>query len=42
MKAFVSAVVAALVIAVIAAVALDWLDRSSAEVYQSEEGNVRL
>jgi hypothetical protein len=42
MKAFVSAVVAAIVIAAVAAVALDWLDRSSAKVYQSEQGNVRL
>jgi hypothetical protein len=42
MKAFVSAVVAAIVIAAIAAVALDRLDRSSARVYQSDQGNVRL
>ena len=42
MKAFVSAVVAAIAIAVIAAFALDRLDRSSARVYQSEHGDVRL
>jgi hypothetical protein len=42
MKAFFSAVVAAIVIAVVAAWALDRLDRSSARVYQSEQGNVRL
>lgn len=42
MKAFVSAVIAALAIAVVAAVALDWLDHSSANVYQTRQGNVRL
>jgi hypothetical protein len=42
MKAFLSAVVAAIVIAVVAAYALDWLDQSSARMYQSEQGNVRL
>lgn len=42
MKAFVSAVVAAILIAVVAAFALEWLDQSSAEVYQSDHGNVRL
>ena len=42
MKAFISAVAAAIVIAVIAAFALDRLDQSSARVYQSEQGNVRL
>ncbi|HEX5794602.1 MAG TPA: hypothetical protein VFY19_02085 [Geminicoccaceae bacterium] len=42
MKAFISAVAAAIVIAVVAAFALDWLDRSSARVYQTEQGNVRL
>jgi hypothetical protein len=41
MKAFVSAVIAAVVIAVVAAWALDRLDLSSARVY-SEHGNVRL
>ena len=42
MKAFLSAVVAAIVIAVVAAFALEWLDRSSAKVDQSERGTVRL
>ena len=42
MKAFLSAVVAAIVIAVVAAWALDRLDHSSASMYQSEQGNVRL
>jgi quinol-cytochrome oxidoreductase complex cytochrome b subunit len=42
MKAFLAAVVAAIVIAIGSAFALDWLDRSSANVYQSEQGNVRL
>jgi len=42
MKAFLAAVVAAILIAVASAFALDWLDRSSASVYQSEQGNVRL
>ena len=42
MKAFVAAVVAAILIAVGSALALDWLDRSSAEVYQTDKGNVRL
>jgi hypothetical protein len=42
MKAFLAAVVAAALIAIGSAVALDWLDRSSANVYQSQEGNVRL
>lgn len=42
MKAFVSAVVAAILIAVVAAFALDWLGHSTAEVYQSHQGNVRL
>ena len=42
MKAFFSAVLAAIVIAVVAAWALDRLDRSSARMYQSEQGNVRL
>ena len=42
MKAFLSALAAAIVIAVVAAVALDWLIRSSARVYQTEQGNVRL
>jgi hypothetical protein len=42
MKAFLAAVVAAILIAFASAFALDWLDRSSANVYQTEEGNVRL
>ncbi len=42
MKAFWSGVLAAVLIGVIAAVALNWLDWSSAAVYQSEQGNVRL
>ena len=42
MKAFLAAVVAAVVIAVGSALALDWLDRSSANVYQTDQGNVRL
>ena len=42
MKAFVAAVVAAVLIAIGSAVALDWLDRSAASVYQTDTGNVRL
>lgn len=42
MKAFLSAVAAAILIAVVAAFALDWLGDSSASVYQSQQGNVRL
>jgi hypothetical protein len=42
MKAFIAAVVAALVIAGVAAWALDQVDLSAARVYQSEHGNVRL
>jgi hypothetical protein len=42
MKAFLAAVVAAIVIAIGSAYALNWLNRSSADVYQSEQGNVRL
>jgi hypothetical protein len=42
MKAFLAAVVAAILIAIASAFALDWLDRSSAKVYQTEQGNVRL
>jgi hypothetical protein len=42
MKAFISAVAAAILIAVVAAFALDRLDRSAAQVYQTEQGNVRL
>ena len=42
MKAFVSGVLAAIVIAVVAAFALDWLGQSSADVHQTQQGNVRL
>jgi hypothetical protein len=42
MKAFLAAVVVAILIAVGSAFALNALDRSSADVYQSDQGNVRL
>jgi hypothetical protein len=42
MKAFLAAVLAAILIAIASAFALDWLDRSSANVYRTEQGNVRL
>ena len=42
MKAFLAAVVVAVLLAIGAAYALDWLDRSSANVYQTDRGNVRL
>jgi hypothetical protein len=42
MKAFLAAVVAAVLIAIGSAIALEWLDRSSAQVYQTHTGNVRL
>jgi hypothetical protein len=42
MKAFLSAVVVAILLAVGAAFALDWLDRSTASVEQTRQGNVRL
>jgi quinol-cytochrome oxidoreductase complex cytochrome b subunit len=42
MKAFLAAVVVAVLLAIGAAFALDWLDRSSAKVYQTDQGNVRL
>lgn len=42
MKAFISAVVVAILIAIGAAFSLDWLDRSTASIYQSQHGNVRL
>jgi quinol-cytochrome oxidoreductase complex cytochrome b subunit len=42
MKAFLAAVVVAIVIAIGSAFALDWLDRSAADVYQTHQGNVRL
>jgi hypothetical protein len=41
MKAFLSGVVAAILIAVVAAVVLEQLDWSSADVYQAQN-NVRL
>jgi len=42
MKAFVFGLAAAIVIAIAAAVALNWLDRSTASAYQSGQGSVRL
>lgn len=42
MKAFVSGVAAAIVIAVAAWLVLNGLDWSTAGFYQSEQGNVRL
>lgn len=42
MKAFIAGCVAAVLIAVVAAFALQWADRSSASYYQSETGDVRL
>jgi hypothetical protein len=42
MKAFLAAVVAAVLIAIGAAWALDRLDRSSANVYSTTTGDVRL
>lgn len=42
MKAFLAGVAAAILIAVAAAFLLQWLDWSSANVYQSPSGNVRL
>jgi hypothetical protein len=42
MKAFISAVVVAIIIAIGAAFALDHLGRSTAETNQSQTGNVRL
>ena len=42
MKAFIAGCAAAVVIAVLAAVALQWLDVSSATYFQSDTGNVRL
>ena len=42
MKAFLAAVLAAVLIAVGAAFALDQLDRSSAKAYQTTTGDVRL
>jgi hypothetical protein len=42
MKAFLAAVVVAILIAVGSAFALNSLDRSSADAYRSHQGNVRL
>ena len=42
MKAFLAGCAAAILIAVIAAVAFQWVDRSAGSFYQSETGNVRL
>ena len=42
MMAFLTAVVVAILIAFGSAFALGQLDRSAAEVYQSDQGNVRL
>jgi hypothetical protein len=42
MKAFLAAVLAAILIAIGSAFALDWLDRSAANVYRTTQGNVRL
>jgi DNA-binding transcriptional regulator of glucitol operon len=42
MRAFWSGVLAAVLIAVIAALALNWMDWSSAAFYTSPQGNVRL
>ena len=42
MRAFLAAVVAAILIAVGSAFVLGSLDRSAATVYRSEQGNVRL
>ena len=42
MKAFVTGVVAALVIAIVAALALSRMPHGSDDVYQSQQGSVRL
>jgi hypothetical protein len=42
MKAFLAAAAAAILIAVGSAFALDQLARSTADVYQTHQGNVRL
>lgn len=42
MKAFLAAIVAAILIAIGSAFALDVLDRSAANVYRTEQGNVRF
>ena len=41
-KAFLSGIGAAILIALIAAFALQYLDQSASEYYQAEHGNVRL
>ena len=42
MNAFITGVVAAVVIAVVAALVLDSLPHSAGDAYQSPQGNVRL
>ena len=42
MKPFLAAVLAAILIAIGSAFALDLLDRSAANVYRTTQGNVRL
>ncbi len=42
MKAFLAGTAAAILIAIAAAVVLDNFEQSSAAVYQSDQGNVRL
>jgi hypothetical protein len=42
MNAFLSAVAVAILLAIGTAFALDWLDRSTANIEQTRQGNVRL
>ena len=42
MKAFLAGCAAAILIAVIAALALQWVDRPAQSYYQSQTGDVRL
>lgn len=42
MKAFIAGCLAAIVIGVVAALALQMVDREASSFYQSETGNVRL
>ncbi len=42
MKAFITGVVAAVVIAIVAALVLSRMPHGSDDVYQSQQGNVRL
>jgi hypothetical protein len=42
MKAFLAAVLTAILIAIGSAFALDWLDRSTADASRTTQGNVRL